>query len=139
MHRTKLLVSLFVFAAALSGCDTMNWQQYRVLGVRAGSEDAQRLKVVVSTVASKYGLDDVTPTSHVPNTLIFVKETRVEDFHTDIGVRIYGEDAIVDVMAGFGPRVPKFLIVRDALQAELKESFGPRSVTVPLEQRVQVR
>jgi hypothetical protein len=138
MHHTKLLVLLFIFGAALTGCDTMNWQQYRVLGVRAESEDAQRLKVVVSTVANKYGLDDVTPSSHVPNTLIFVKESRVENFHTDIGVRIYGDDAIVDVMAGFGPRVPKFLVVRDALQTELNKNFGPRSVIVPLEQRVQV-
>ncbi|HRI22851.1 MAG TPA: hypothetical protein PLA68_17960, partial [Panacibacter sp.] len=64
----------------------MNWEQYRISGVVAGSQDAERLKVLVMAVAKQHGLEDVTPTSHVPETLVFVKEPGVENFHTDIGV-----------------------------------------------------
>jgi hypothetical protein len=116
----------------------MNWQEYRIAGVGASSADAERLKVVVMGVATQYSLTDVTLTSHVPNTLIFVTEPDVKNFHTDIGVRLYSGDAIVDVMAGFGPRVPKFARVRDSLGPLLIAEFGARCVALTPAERVKV-
>lgn len=139
MPSRSVLIPLLMLVAVLSGCDTMNWEQYRISGVVAGSQDAERLKVLVMAVAKQHGLEDVTPTSHVPETLVFVKEPGVENFHTDIGVRFYGGDALVDVMAGFGPKVPKFTRVRNELAPALAVEFGERYAVLIPPNRVQVK
>jgi len=115
----------------------MNWQQYRISGIQAGSADAQRIEVAVMDVADRYGLEDATRTSLVSNTLIFVTEPDVKQFHTDVGVRIYADSAIVDVMAGFGPRVPRFVQVSNALGKSLAAEFGERCVVLPATERVR--
>ena len=137
MSRMPQLWLSFVLAAMSSGCDTMNWQQYRISGVHADSADAQRLKVNAMAVAEQYGLNDATQTSRVPNTLVFATESGAKQFHTDLGVRFYGDDAIVDVMAGFGPLVPKFVQVRDAVGTFLAENFRERCVALAPTERVR--
>jgi hypothetical protein len=91
------------------------------------------------SVASRHALKDVTQTSHVSDTLIFVTEPDVQHFHTDIGVRLYGDDALVDVMAGFGPRVKQFERVRDALGPALTAEFGTRCMAIAPQERVSVQ
>lgn len=132
-----LVVVLCVVAALLSGCDTLNWQQYKISGIHAHSADADRLESVVMGIAGRYALTDATQTSHVQDTLLLVTEPDVRHFHTDIGVRLYGDDALVDVMAGFGPRVEKFARVRDALGPALTAEFGARCVAIAPQDRVQ--
>jgi len=134
--RAVLVVVLLVVSGLVSGCDTLNWQQYRVSGIHANSADADRLKIVVMSVARRNALEDATQNSNISNTLIFVTERDVEQFHTDIGVRLFGDDALVDVMAGFGPRVKKFERVRDALGPALAAEFGTRCVVVAPQQRI---
>jgi hypothetical protein len=129
---------LLVAAALIPGCDTVNWQQYRISGIHANSADADRLKSVVMGVANRYALKDATETSRVPNTLIFVTEPDVKNFRTDIGVRLNGDDALVDVSAGIGPRVEKFERVRDALGPALAAEFGARCIAVSPEKRAPV-
>jgi len=137
---SRTLVTVFLIVAGLaSGCDTLNWQQYRISGIHANSTDADRLKSVVMSVASRQTLKDATQTSHVPGTLIFVTEPDVQHFHTDIGVRLHGDDALVDVMAGFGPRVKKFERVRDALGPALTAEFGARCIAIAPQERVPVQ
>ncbi len=132
-------IAIAIATLFLAGCDTMNWQQYRVVGVRENSTDAERLKSVVTDVSSRFGLSDVTQNSQVANTLIFVSEINVEHFHTDIGAHLSGDDALVDVSAGFGPKVQKFEQVRNALSSSLTREFGDRCTVVALERRTPIR
>jgi len=134
-HRLLPLL-LIIIADVVSGCDTINAQQYRIAGVQAGSDDAKRIERVVTAVAAQYGLKDITQTSPVPRVLVVVDETDITSFHTEIGARLYDDDALVDVLGGFGPRTRKFQQVRDKIGASLAAEFGARCVIVPRKERI---
>src|SRR5581483_8837711 len=69
------LVVLFV-----AGCDTMNWQQYRISGVAASSPGATKLRATLQTIADQTGLRDTTQDSHEPLTLVFYTQPEVRNF-----------------------------------------------------------
>jgi hypothetical protein len=108
------------------GCDYLNQEIYRVRGVTEGSPEAERLKVLVTSVATKHGLKNATAMPVVPNALLFYTEPDVKNFHTDVGARFDGSDVLVDLNAGVGPRVPKFIELRKALESALAGEFGSK-------------
>jgi hypothetical protein len=65
------IITFLVTILLVSGCDSVNWQQYQVAGVIAGSPDAVRLKSVLQTFAAQAGMDDKTSRSHVTNALCY--------------------------------------------------------------------
>ncbi|MBI3852607.1 MAG: hypothetical protein HY298_20310 [Verrucomicrobia bacterium] len=116
-----LIVVLFVV-----GCDTMNWQQYRIAGVAAGSPDAAKLRSALQTVADKAGLKDRTAESRVPETLFFYTQPEVRNFRVDLGARFYRDDVLIDLVGGFGPTPPAYKQAKRLLMPTLSAEFGSR-------------
>jgi hypothetical protein len=124
-----LLLTAILFVV---GCDTMNWQQYRIAGVTAGSEDAVKLKSALLAIAEKTGLKDCSPDSRMPNTLFFYSQPEVRNFRVDLGARSYGDDVLIDLVGGFGPPPPAYKEAKSLLTPVLTAEFGSHlSVSQP--------
>jgi|SRR5581483_10542397 hypothetical protein len=119
------LVVLFV-----AGCDTMNWQQYRISGVAASSPGATKLRATLQTIADQTGLRDTTQDSHEPLTLVFYTQPEVRNFRVDIGARFTNDDVLVDLVGGFGPTPPAYKQAKGLLMPALSTEFGSR-VSIP--------
>jgi hypothetical protein len=118
-------IFLLVVALCVAGCDTMNYQQYQIAGVAAGSPDAARIKSVLQTVASQTGLDDRISASRVTNTLAFYSQPP-QAFRVDLGARFYQTNVLVDLVGGFGPTPPAYKLVKRLLTPALTNEFGSR-------------
>lgn len=116
---------LLMIALLVTGCDTMNWQQYQIAGVSPGSADAARLKSLLQTVAGQTGLDDRTPASRVPNTLVFYSQPP-QAFRVDLGARFYQTNVLVDLVGGFGPIPEAYKQAKHLLMPALSTEFGSR-------------
>lgn len=124
----KLLTACFSLVL-LTGCDTMNWQQYRIADVPVASPDTTKLKSALKHVSDQIGLKDEMNTSKIPGALAFYSEPGVEHFHVDLGARSYESDVIVDLMAGFGPTPPKYKQAKSLLESILSKEFNSRLST----------
>jgi hypothetical protein len=113
-----------------TGCDTMNWKQYRITGVAAGSPDATKLRTTLQTVADKVGLKDRTQDSREPATLVFYTQPEVRNFRVDIGARFTDDGVLIDLVGGFGPRPPAYKQAKRLLMPALSAEFGSR-VSIP--------
>ena len=126
------LLSLIAFIG-LSGCDTINYAQYKISNVTVDSSDARKVKTSLKEVAQETGLEDRLSTSRLPGTLAYYCEPNVQNFRTDLGARFYGDDILVDVVAGFGPMTAKYIQVRNLTGRVLAKEFGTRvSIPAPL-------
>lgn len=102
-----LVVVLCVVAVLLSGCDTLNWQQYKISGIHAHSADADRLESVVIGIAGRYALTDATQTSHVQDTLVLVTEPDVslvsmKDIERQTAMRVVAAIVLPAVLVSAG-------------------------------------
>lgn len=123
----KLLNGLLLFSLLLlTGCDTMNWQQYRISNMPATSQDTIKLKSALKNVSDQVGLQDKIDNSKIPGTLAFYSEPDVEHFRVDLGARLYEGDVIVDLMAGFGPTPQKYNQAKSLLESILSKEFDSR-------------
>jgi hypothetical protein len=120
-----ILAFLLIAVLFVAGCDTMNVQQYRIMGVATGSPDAAKVKSILQSVADKTGLRDKTSDSRVPDTLVLYEQTP-QAFRVDIGARFYHDDTLVDVIGGFGPTPPAFKQAKRLLAPALSAEFGSR-------------
>ena len=118
-------IALVAAALFITGCDTMNWQQYQISGVSAGSPDAARLKSVLQAVASQTGLDDRTAVSRVPDTLVFYSQPP-QAFRVDLGARFYQTNVLVDLVGGIGPTPDAYKQAKRLLTPALTNEFGSR-------------
>jgi hypothetical protein len=111
----------------ISGCDTLNWQQYRVAGVTVNSPDEVRISALLKKVADQCELVDITSKSRVPNTLVLYSQQNVTSFRTELGARYYQGDVLVDVYAGWGPpRNAKFKQTKGLVTSALTNEFASR-------------
>jgi hypothetical protein len=120
-----ILAFLLIAVLFVAGCDTMNVQQYRIMGVATGSPDAAKVKSILQSVADKTGLRDKTSDSRVPDTFVLYEQTP-QAFRVDIGARFYHDDILVDVIGGFGPTPPAFKQAKRLLAPALSAEFGSR-------------
>jgi hypothetical protein len=120
-----ILTCLLIPILLVTGCDTMNWQQYQITGVAMGSTDAARLKSVLQTVAKQTGLDDQTPASRGSDILAFYSQPP-QAFRVDLGARFYQTNVLVDLIGGFGPTPPAYKQARHLLTPTLSAAFGSR-------------
>jgi hypothetical protein len=123
-------ISLLLTALLVTGCDTMNYQQYQITGISPGSPDAIRLKSVLQTVANQAGMIDRTPDSRVNNTLVFYSQPS-QAFRVDLGARFYQTNVLVDLVGGFGPTPSAYKQTKCLLEPALTNEFGSR-LSVPL-------
>jgi hypothetical protein len=121
--------ALVFVALLLSGCDTVNIQQYRIAGT--ARRDTGKVKYVLHSVASRTGLIDRTSTSRAPQTLVFYTQPDVQHFRVDLGARMRGDDIIVDLNGGFGPARPEFKQALHLLTPALSSEFGSRLTVMP--------
>ena len=125
--RSLLAFALIQVVAFLSGCDTMNWQQFRVTGVAENSPDATRISALLSGVAGQCDLVESTRLSKVPNTLAFFSQPQVPHFATALGARFYQGDVIIDVYAGWGPPGnPTFKKAKQMVTSACSQEFASR-------------
>lgn len=124
------LALLLITALFVVGCDTMNWQQYRVAGVGSGSPNAARLKAALQAIAEKTDLKDRTSDSRLPQTFVFFTQPGVRSFRVDIGARFYNHDALIDLVGGFGPTPEAYKQGKRLLMPALSAEFGTR-VSIP--------
>ena len=110
----------------LTGCDTVNVKQYKISGAALSTNDVERVKAVLATVAQKTQLQDRTPQSIAPRTVVFYEEPNVEHFAVQLGARELSRDIVVDLYAGFGPCPPKFKQAMRLLEPALDSEFGPQ-------------
>jgi len=113
----------------VTGCDTLNWQQYQVAGIAAGSSDAGKLEAVLQTVAGKVRLDNRTSSTRLPGTLVFYAQPP-QAFRVDLGARFYQTNVLVDLVGGFGPTPPAYKRAKKLLLPALSAEFGSR-VSIP--------
>ena len=127
----KSIVFFFPIVVLLvAGCDTMNWQQYRITGVAAGSPDATMLRATLLAVADQTGLKNRTQDSREPTTLVFYAQPEVRNFRVDIGARFTNDDVLIDLVGGFGPTPPAYKQAKRLLMPALSAGFGSR-VSIP--------
>jgi hypothetical protein len=126
----SIIFFLPIVVLLVAGCDTMNWQQYRIAGVAAGSPDATKLRATLQTVADQAGLKDRTQDSREPATLVFYTQPEVRNFRVDIGARFTNDDVLIDLVGGFGPTPPAYKQAKRLLMPALSAEFGSR-VSVP--------
>jgi hypothetical protein len=119
-----------ILVLLVAGCDSMNWQQYRIAGVTSASPDAAKLKSALKAVANQVGLKDRTEESLVQETLLFYTQPEVKHFRVDIGARFYHGDALVDLVAGFGPTPRAYMQAKQFLPSVLSAEFNSR-LTIP--------
>jgi hypothetical protein len=121
--------ALVFIALLLSACDTLNVQQYRIAG--GAHRETAKLREVLQHVANQTGLVDRTSTSHAPHTVVFYTQPAIEHFRVDLGARIVGDDAVVDLNGGFGPARPEFKQALRLLTPALSSEFGSRLTVMP--------
>jgi len=126
---THALRTLPLFLAfALTSCDSLNVQQYRVAGATSG--DRGKVKRVLHSIASQLALADRTSSSHAPNTLVFYTQPDVRHFAVQLGAREVRGDIVIDLSAGFGPRPPEYVGAEQLLAAGLAQELDGRAVRV---------
>jgi len=118
-----------MIALSLTACDNINLEQYRIAGAAGG--DTARIKRVLRSVADQVGLVDRTSTSRVPHTIVFYLQPNVQHFRVDLGARTFGEDVVVDLNAGFGPKPREYTRAKNLITAALSQEFGPRLSIIP--------
>jgi hypothetical protein len=126
MNTTASVLSALVLLAGLSGCDTLNWQQYRVTGVAAGSADESRIRSVVSAVASLSGMPPGEAKANKDRTFISFTRVQPPDPPINLAARYEGSDVLIDLSSVFGPRIPGFRQIGSRLEHELRIEFGNR-------------
>jgi len=129
-RRWLIIYFLPVVVLLIAGCDTMNWQQYRIAGVAAGSPDATKLRATLQTVADQSGLKDRTQDSRERATFAFFTQPDVRNFRVDIGARFTNGDVLVDLVSSFGPTPTAFKQAKKLLAPALSAEFSSR-VSVP--------
>ena len=128
--KLPLLILLFVMSLLGSACDRLNFEQYRIAGGAGNADITERVKSILQEVADKTALKDSTSTSKAPDTIVFYMEPDVKNFRVDLGARVYGEDILVDLVGGFGPKLPTFEQAKQLLLPALSAEFGSK-VSVP--------
>jgi hypothetical protein len=121
----SIVVLFFVAALFVTGCDTINQEQYQIAGVSPGSPDAAKLKSILQMVADRTDLEDRTSESHAKNTLVFYSEPP-QAFQVKLGARFYRTNVLVDLFADFGPKPSTFTQAKRLLEPALSAEFGPR-------------
>jgi len=100
---THALRTLPLFLAfALTSCDSLNVQQYRVAGATSG--DRGKVKRVLHSIASQLALADRTSSSHAPNTLVFYTQPDVRHFAVQLGAREVRGDIVIELDPGRAPQ-----------------------------------
>jgi len=121
----SILAFLLIAFLFVTGCATMNVQQYRITGVAKGSPDAAKAKSILQTVADQTGLNDRTSASHVPDTLVFYSQPP-QAFRVDLRARFDQTNVLVDLVGGFGPTPPAYKHAKHLLALALSAEFGSR-------------
>ncbi len=116
-------VSLFV-----SGCDYINHEHYRIMGVTRGAPDAAKVKSILHTTARKTHLTDRTADSDVPDTLAYYETAHPTQFNPAfvLGARFYQGDILIEIDGPFGPKIPRLNRAQRLLVRDLSKEFGPR-------------
>jgi len=120
-----ILAFLLISVLFVTGCDTMNVQQYRITGVAKGSPDAANVRSILQTVADQTGLSDRTSESRVPDTLVFYSQPQ-QAFRVDLGARFDQTNVLVDLVGGFGPTPSAYKHAKHLLTPALFAEFGSR-------------
>src|ERR1035437_6593226 len=126
----SIIYYLPVLVLLIAGCDTMNWQQYRIADVAVGSPDATKLRTTLQTVADQTGLKDKAQDSREPATLAFYTQPEVRNFRVDLGARFTNDVVLIDLVGGFGPPPTAYKQAKRLLMPALSAEFGSR-VSIP--------
>lgn len=109
----------------LGGCDSIQQTQYKLVAstdVTPTGKHVEKIREIVTHIASRYSLLDKTSESKAPQTICFFRE-EYELGHY-IGARVFENSLIIDVgrggIGGYDGTIPK--IERD-LEAELEEYY----------------
>jgi hypothetical protein len=121
-----VVAALFTAAAVLVGCDTLNWSQYRIVGVAPTTADATRIASALESVASREHMAPSSPKNHAEDTFVSFSAHLEPPLFLDLTARYIHGDVLVDLAGPFGPKVPGFAATNAALHAELSSSFGAR-------------
>ena len=121
----RILSLLFVLF--LSGCDTVNVEQFRIAG--DANHDEARVRSILQAVAARTGLVDCTSTSLAPHTIVFYTQPNVQSFRVELGARTVKKDILVDLSSGFGPKPTEFKLAERFLRPVLVHEFGSRMTT----------
>jgi hypothetical protein len=124
------VVALSILSALLSGCDTLNWSQYRIAGVAPNTDDARDVAIILESVASRERMTTSTPKVNISQTFLCFSANLRPPLYMDLTTRYFRGDVLVDLAGPFGPKVPGFASTDAALREQLASTFGGR-VTEP--------
>lgn len=128
MRLASPVVAILLCAAALSGCDTLNWEQYRITGAADGSGDEARIIAVVTSIAAESGMARTDPKTHKATAFLAFTRLEAPSWPIDLAVRHDGPDTLIDLSSVFGPRIPAFNRIRARLGGALRTEFGARCI-----------
>ena len=119
-----------IFFITITGCDTLNHEQYLIEQSRENVQSQDKLDViyVLGDIANRFNLSEKTKESDVPNTIVYYEQ--LSDFPINIGARIVGSDIVIDCIQ-FHPGVgdsAMYSEVNNKLASALKTKFGNRLV-----------
>lgn len=119
-------IVLTVACSFLVGCDYLNHTQYRVASAATFPADRARVRAVLREVAAKTKLTAASAPATVRHPLAYYTQPAGPYSRTELGAQGEGSDVLVDLDAGFGPRVPAYERTRRLLTAAVTRAFGPR-------------
>jgi hypothetical protein len=123
-------ILLAISSFALASCSFSNIQEYRL--TNANKDDERRVASILKLVAHRTDLIDQTKRSLAKDTIVFYHEIGIQQWAVELGARRDHNNIRVDILAGYGPYIPKYNQVKLILEEEMKEEFGKRFEKIPL-------
>ena len=128
-----------LFGLLLIGCETLNHSQYKVSPAGSGkttalsAADRDAIREIVSTVATRFKLTEMTESSVMPNTIAFFTEIDAT-YPMQIKVHTDGNMILVDLMHShpYGGETDRYMNLKAALVSELNSKFGDRVRVTPV-------
>ncbi|HTR41162.1 MAG TPA: hypothetical protein VMH87_06060 [Pseudomonadales bacterium] len=128
MRKIKTIHFFLLFAIILiSGCDTLYIKQYQVEGATANSADAHELKVILSNIAEKTGLESRVPADNITNPFASYMGATNNSI-TTIEAWYYHNDIRIQLCGGYGTPIA-FKQANQLLVSTLSTEFGPQFST----------
>ena len=129
-------LALFLSLSLLAGCTVPNQARYQIsppgpAGAAATAVDKENVKEILQNVAKPLKLQDMTGSSLVPNTVLYLQEI---DSNTPVKLIAWTEEGkiLIELMHWpdtLGETLP-YRSAREYIESELKRRFGERSSVV---------